>query len=225
MTAGSDRARVRRAPRRGVDDSEVVEGILADGVVCHVGIEIDGQPFVIPMAYAPDGVDRLLIHGSPRSRLVRALADGAPGCVTVTHLDGVVFSRSGFHSSMNYRSVVAFGTAREIDDPDEKAAALDRLVDHLIPGRSGEVRPPEPGELEATSILAFTIEEASAKVRSGPPDDPAGDLDLPIWAGTIPLRTVAGRPQPAPDLDASIPVPHSVERYRPPAGNAEDGSP
>lgn len=221
MTAGSERSRVRRAPRRGSDDPVVTREILADGVVCHVGIEIDGQPFVIPMAYAPDGEDALLVHGSPRSRLVRALADGVPACVTVTHLDGLVVSRSGFHSSMNYRSVVAFGTAREIDDPDEKAAALDRLVDHLIPGRSGEIRPAEPGELETTSILVFTIEESSAKVRTGPPDDPAGDADLPIWAGTIPLRIVAGRPVPAPDLPDGVERPGSVRGYRPPGVHVE----
>lgn len=196
----------------------MVRRILEAGVVCHVGIEVEGQPFVIPMAYAPDGDDRLLIHGSPRSRLVGALAGGAPACVTVTHLDGIVFSRSGFHSSMNYRSVVAFGTAREIDDPDRKAAALDRLVDHLIPGRSTEVRPPEPGELETTSILAFTIEEASAKVRTGPPADPERDLSLPIWAGTIPLRIVAGRAEPSPDLPEDVDLPASARSYRPPGG-------
>lgn len=210
----TERSRVRRAPKRGSRDPDLVAAILAGGVVAHVGIEVDGQPYVIPMAYAPDG-DRLLLHGSPRSRLVRALAGGAPACVTVTRLDGIVVARSGFHSSMNYRSVVAFGTAREIDDPAEREAALDRLVDHLIPGRSREVRPHEPGELETTSILAFTIEEASAKVREGPPSEPDRDAALPIWAGTIPLRVTADPPVPAPDLAGGVEVPDSVREYRP----------
>jgi len=204
------RTTVRRNPKRGVYDREVVNAILDAGLVAHVGFVHDGQPYVVPMSYARDG-DRLLLHGSGGSRLMRALADGAPACVTVTLLDGLVLARSVFHHSMNYRSVVALGSATELEGA-EKAAALEALVEGLVPGRSREARAPDRAELAATLILAFPLDEVSAKVRSGPPVDDPADLDLPAWAGTIPLALVVGAPQPAPDVPPGVPLPDSVRR-------------
>lgn len=208
----SGRARPRRHAERATDDRSAVHAILDEGLVGHVGFVVEGQPYVIPMAYARDG-ERLLLHGSVRSRLMRAMATGAPACVTVTLLDGVVLARSTFHSSMNYRSVVAFGTARAIADPEEKRRALEVLTEHLIPGRSTDARAPDDGELAATDVLEFAIEEATAKARSGPPKDRAGDEALPIWAGVIPVELAAGKPEPAPDLAPGIAPPRYVERY------------
>lgn len=204
----SRRTTVRRVPDRGVYDRETVHAILDAGLVAHVGFEHEGQPFVIPMAYARDG-DRLLLHGSGGSRMLRALAGGAPACVTVTLVDGLVLARSVFHHSMNYRSVVALGSAVKLEGP-EKAAALDRLVDGLVPGRSAEARGPSRAELAATMILAFPLDEVSAKVRTGPPVDDPEDVSLPVWAGTIPLARGYGAPQPAPDVPEAAPLPSSV---------------
>ena len=202
------RTTVRRAPDRGVYDREVVHAILDAGKVAHVGFVHDAQPFVIPIAYARDG-DRILLHGSGGSRMMRALAAGAPACVTVTIVDGLVLARSVFHHSMNYRSVVALGTATKLDGK-EKAAALETLVDALVPGRSAEARGPNPAEMAATMILAFPLEEASAKVRSGPPVDDPEDVSLPIWAGTVPLALEYRAPEPAPDVPDGAPLPPSV---------------
>ena len=202
------RTTVRRVPHRGVYDHEVVHAILDAGRVAHVGFVHDGQPFVIPMAYARDG-DRLLLHGSGGSRMMRALAGGAPACVTVTIVDGLVLARSVFHHSMNYRSVVALGTATKLAGK-EKAAALETLVDALVPGRSAEARGPDRAELAATLILAFPLEEVSAKVRSGPPVDDPEDVSLPVWAGTVPLALEYGQPEAAPDVADGAPVPPSV---------------
>ena len=204
------RTTVRRNAKRGAYDREVVNAILDAGVVAHVGFVHDGQPYVIPMSYARDG-DRLLLHGAGGSRLMRALAAGAPACVTVTLLDGIVLARSVFHHSMNYRSVVALGLAKKLEGA-EKAAALEALVEGLVPGRSREARGPDRAELAATMILAFPLDEASAKARSGPPADDPADLELPIWAGTIPLALRAGPAEPAPDAGGTA-IPASVERY------------
>jgi nitroimidazol reductase NimA-like FMN-containing flavoprotein (pyridoxamine 5'-phosphate oxidase superfamily) len=201
---------VRRNPKRGAYDREVVNAILDAGIVAHVGFVHDGQPYVIPMSYARDG-DRLLLHGAGGSRLMRTLAAGAPACVTVTLLDGLVLARSVFHHSMNYRSVVALGSARKLEGT-EKGAALEALVEGLVPGRSREARGPNRAELAATMILAFPLEEVSAKARSGPPADDPADLELPIWAGTIPLALRAGPAEPAPDA-RGIAQPPSVSRY------------
>jgi nitroimidazol reductase NimA-like FMN-containing flavoprotein (pyridoxamine 5'-phosphate oxidase superfamily) len=202
------RTTVRRVPHCGVYDREVVHAILDAGRVAHVGFVHDGQPFVIPMAYARDG-DRLLLHGSGGSRTLRALAGGAPACVTVTIVDGLVLARSVFHHSMNYRSVVALGTATKLEGK-RKAAALETLVDALVPGRSAEARGPRRAELAATMILSFPLEEVSAKVRTGPPVDDPEDVSLPIWAGTIPLVRGFGRPEAASDVSDDAPVPPSV---------------
>ena len=213
MKPPSERSRLKRYRERGTDDAGVIDAILAEGMVCHVGFVVDGQPYVIPMAYAPwEG--GLLLHGSVGSRLLRILASEAPACVTVTLLDGLVVARSLFHSSFNYRSVVAFGMARLVEDPDEKARALEALGEHLIPGRTADARSPSEKESLATSIVRFDIEEATAKVRTGPPIDDPEDLDLPIWAGIVPLGLAASSPEPAPELADGIQTPGYVARYR-----------
>lgn len=207
------RTRLRRHRERGSHDRETIDAILAQGLVCHVGIVVEGQPFVIPMGYAP-WVGGLVLHGSVGSRLMRVLATGTPACVTVTLVDGIVVARSLFHSSMNYRSVVAFGTARLIEDPVEKTRALEALAEHLIPGRTADARGASDVETGATSVLHFGIEEASAKVRTGPPIDDEDDLDLPVWAGVIPLALTASAPVPAPRLPKGIEPPEYLVRYR-----------
>jgi hypothetical protein len=206
------RTTVRRNAKRGIYDREVVHAILDAGLIAHVGFVHDGQPYVIPMSYARDG-ERLLLHGAGGSRLMRILASGAPACVTVTLLDGIVLARSVFHHSMNYRSVVALGSATKLEAA-EKSAALEALVEGLVPGRSREARAPDKSELAATMILAFPLDEVSAKARSGPPADDPADVDLPIWAGTIPVALRAGPAEPAPDNREGQQVPPSVKRLR-----------
>jgi nitroimidazol reductase NimA-like FMN-containing flavoprotein (pyridoxamine 5'-phosphate oxidase superfamily) len=206
------RTTVDRAARRASYDRETVHAILDAGLVCHVGVAVDGQPYVVPMAYGRDG-ERLLLHGSVASRLGDALTEGLPVCVTVTHLDGLVFARSGFSSSMNYRSVMVLGHAREITDPAEKVRALDILADHLAAGRSGEQREHTDKEVAATRVLELPLEEVSAKVRKGPPEDQPRDLELPIWAGVLPLETVAGEPLPSPNLPEGIELAPSVRDW------------
>jgi nitroimidazol reductase NimA-like FMN-containing flavoprotein (pyridoxamine 5'-phosphate oxidase superfamily) len=212
-TAATPRTRVRRVPERGRYDRETIEAILDEALVCHVGIVSDGSPVVIPMACARDG-DRLLLHGSTASRLLKTLTSGAEVCVTVTHLDGVVVARSVFHSSMNYRSAVVIGRAEVITDPRSKLGALQTLVERLIPGRWDEVRETSEKELRATTILSLSLTESSAKIRSGPPKDDEEDLSLDIWAGEVPLRTISLDPVTDPLLESEKPVPASVERFR-----------
>jgi nitroimidazol reductase NimA-like FMN-containing flavoprotein (pyridoxamine 5'-phosphate oxidase superfamily) len=213
MKPPSERSRLKRYRERGSNDVGVVDAILAEGLVCHVGFAVDGQPYVIPMAYAPwEG--GLLLHGSVGSRLLRVLASGAPACVTVTLLDGIVVARSLFHSSLNYRSVVAFGMAKLLEDPDEKGRALEALGGHLIPGRTADARAPSEKEISTTSIVRFEIEEATAKIRTGPPIDEPEDLELPIWAGVVPLGLTASAPQAAPELADGIRMPGYVANYR-----------
>ena len=188
-----------------------MEAILDEGLVAHVGLAVDGQPFVLPMVYARvDG--HLYLHGSAASRLLRALGAGAPVCVTVTLLDGIVLARSAFHHSMNYRSVVILGRAVAVTDAAEREVALAAMVDHAVPGRSEEVRPPDPKELAATLVVRVDLDEVSAKVRRGPPIDDHADLGLPVWAGVLPLRVVAGDPRP--DGPADRPLPPAVAAWR-----------
>jgi len=200
-----DTTRVRRHPERGRYDRAAIDAILDEGLVCHVGIVEDGRPLVIPMGYGRDG-DRLILHGAPDSRLMRALASGTPACVTVTHLDGLVLARSTMHHSMNFRSVVVMGRAVEITHPGEKRAALDAIVEHLVPGRTGEVRASTDKEVAATRVVALPIDAASAKVREGPPKDAPEDLALPVWAGVVPLEMVARRAIPDPMAVGSAPA-------------------
>lgn len=194
----NSRSTVRRLPKRGFYDAETVNTILDAGFLAHVGFCVDGQPFVIPTLYGrvrdSEEPQKLYLHGSAASRMLRELATGVAACVTVTHVDGIVLARSAFHHSMNYRSVVAFGTARQLDDPEAKTQALRIVSEHLIAGRWRDVRGPTAHELKATSVLEFTIDEVSAKVRSGPPADDEEDYGLPVWAGVVPLHLRAAEP-------------------------------
>jgi hypothetical protein len=211
----SERTAVRRLPERGSRERALVHAILDEGLVCHVGLATRRGPLVIPMLYARDG-ERLYLHGSPASRLLRALARGAPACVTVTHLDGVVLARSAFHHSMNYRSAVLLGRACVVRDRAEKRRALRLLVEHVVPGRSAETRAPSDFEERYTRVLAYEIEEASAKVRRGGPLDDEADLALPYWAGVVPLRLAPGAPEPDPRLAPGVePPPYATNYHRP----------
>ena len=209
----TERTRVRRLPERAAYDRATVHAILDEGFLCHLGFVVDGQPYVIPTGYARVG-DTVFLHGSTGSRL--GLRPGMDVCVTVTLVDGLVLARSAFHHSMNYRSVMAIGRLRPVTDPGEKEVALRALVEHIVPGRSDEVRGGDPRELAATAVVALPLEEVSAKVRTGPPSDDEPDYDLPIWAGVLPLALIPGEPAPDPDLDPSIPTPaHVVSWSRP----------
>jgi nitroimidazol reductase NimA-like FMN-containing flavoprotein (pyridoxamine 5'-phosphate oxidase superfamily) len=187
------RTRVVRESDRGVYDRDIINRILDEGFLCHVGFVADGQPFVIPTSYGRKG-EVLYIHGSAASRMLRNLDRGIPVCVTVTLLDGLVLARSVFNHSMNYRSVVILGTATLVGDPEEKLKALRALSEHIIPGRWDDSRQPNEKELKATSVLRIPIEEFSAKVRVGPPIDDEPDYTFPTWAGVIPLETTVGTP-------------------------------
>ncbi len=191
----SERTRVRRLPARASYERATIDAILDEGLVCHVGFVHEGQPFVLPTTYARVG-DALYLHGSAASRMLRGLAGGIPVCVTVTLLDGLVFARSAFHHSMNYRSVVILGVASEVGETAERLGALRAIVEHPAPGRWTAVRPPSEQELRATLVLRLPIAEASAKIRTGGPLDDADDLGWPCWAGHVPLRVVALPPVP-----------------------------
>ena len=210
--APSDRVRVRRIPELAAYDRSVIDAILDAAIVGHLGVVgDDGQPFVLPVTVARVGGE-VVVHGSVAGRLLRTGAGGAPVCLTVTLIDGVIVARSLFESSMRYRSVVVVGRAREIDDPDQKLAALIALSEHLIPGRPGEVRDTTEVELRQTKVFALSLDEASAKVNNGWSDDPAEDVASSTWAGVVPLAAVAGQPEPAPDLRPGIETPDSVRR-------------
>lgn len=205
----SRRTQVRRLPQRAAYDRATIHGILDAGFLAHVGFQQDGQPFVIPTLYGRDG-DVLYLHGSAANRMLGALDAGAAACVTVTIVDALVLARSAYHHSMNYRSVVAFGTARAIADGEEKVRALIVVSEHVVRGRWADVRPPTPRELKATAVLRFTIEEASAKIRTGPPVDEEEDYALPIWAGILPLSLQSGVGEADPRRTADLPVPAYV---------------
>jgi hypothetical protein len=209
----TERTRVRRLPEQAVTDAAALRAVLDAGLVAHVGIaDAAGQPFVLPVAYARDG-GRVLFHGSTGSRLFRALAGGAPACLTVTLLDGLVVARSLFHSSMRYRSAMVLGRCAVLDG-DAKSAALDRISEHLMPGRPAEARGPSAKELAATLVLALPLDEASVKVGAGGPDDEPEDLDLPVWAGVVPIAESFGAPRDAPDLAAGLAPPAYVRAWR-----------
>jgi hypothetical protein len=208
-----DRVRVRRIPDRGRYDRETVYSILDAGVHCHVGYVVSGEPYVTPTAYWRDG-DFLYWHGSSASRMLRTLAGGVGVCVAVTHVDGIVLARAAFHHSMNYRSVMAFGTAEVVQDADEKLAALRSFTEWLVPGRWSEVRHPTPLELKATVVLRMALDQASAKIREGPPIDDEADYASPFWAGVVPLTTIPGAAIPDPRLAAGIPTPASISGLR-----------
>lgn len=195
-TIASERTRLRRLPDRGRHERATIDAILDAGFVCHVGFVADGQPYVIPTGYVRHG-DWIYVHGSTASRMVRTLAAGAAACLTVTHVDGLVLARSAFHHSVNYRSVVVLGQARLVTDPAEKMGALRAFTNHLVAGRFEEARRPTEQELKGTSVLALGLAEASAKIRTGPPNDDEEDLAHDVWAGVVPLVTRAGTPVPA----------------------------
>src|SRR5215471_13230602 len=188
------RSQLRRLPKRGSHEREIIHAILDAGFLAHVGFQANGQPFVIPTLYGREG-DKLYLHGSAASRMLGELETGVPACVNVTLVDGLVLARSAFHHSMNYRSVVAFGIARKIDDAARKTHALRVISENVIAGRWNDVRGPSEKELKATSVLEFEIEEASAKIRTGPPKDDEEDYSLPIWAGVLPLKWQAESPE------------------------------
>lgn len=184
--------------------------IIDAALICHLGLtDHDGHPLVVPTIHARVG-DTVYVHGSAASRTLRRLATGLDVCCTITHLDGIVAARSGFNSSMNYRSVMLFGPARLVDDTDEATQALDAIVDHMLPGRSGEIRRPTAKEVAATTVIALPIDVASAKVRTGGPLDDADDVAAGGWAGVVPIRLVAGTPVPSDDCGAGVGVPPSV---------------
>lgn len=201
----TDRTQVKRLPKRAVYDQAQVHAILDEGFICHVGFAVDGQPYVIPTGYARSG-DRLYIHGSAASRMLRALGQGVQVCVTVTLVDGLVLARSAFHHSMNYRSVLVLGQARVVTDPEEKMAALALFTNHIVPGRWDEVRLPNEQEMKSTTVLALALDEVSAKVRTGGPIDDEEDYAWPVWAGVVPLRIEAGDPLPDARLLPNIPA-------------------
>jgi uncharacterized protein len=214
--APSARTRVRRLPERGLYDREAIDSVLDAGLVAHLGFVSDGQPFVIPTLQARVGED-VYVHGSSASRTLRGLADGIAACLTVTLLDGIVFARSVFEHSMNYRSVVVLGTASPVIERDQKLAALEAFTEKLLPGRWAESRAPTPTELKATSILRMPLDEASAKIRDGGPEDgDTPDAELDVWAGHLPLVVTALDPVPDPSLRPGIPVPPAVRPYRRP---------
>lgn len=209
------RTTLKRLPARGFYDRDLVHGILDEGFICHVGFVVDDQPIVIPTGYGRID-DKLYIHGSQASRMLRTLKTGITACVTVTLVDGLVLARSAFHHSINYRSVVIFGNATVVEDVAEKNAALLAFSEHVIHGRWQDVREPTEQELKATTVLVLPLAEVSAKVRTGPPIDDEEDYDLPVWAGVLPLRIVAGEPIPDPRLAPGTTVPSYALNYKRP---------
>jgi nitroimidazol reductase NimA-like FMN-containing flavoprotein (pyridoxamine 5'-phosphate oxidase superfamily) len=213
MKPASDRATVRRLPERGDYGKEMINEILDVALICHLAFGTATGPVAIPTIHARIG-NVLYLHGSHASRMMRASV-GEQVCATATIIDGIVAARSAFHHSLNYRSVMVFGVPRVVDDPEERTAAFAAITNHVIPGRWEEARQPNEKEDNGTKLLALDIDEASAKVRTGPPGDDAEDMDSGIWAGVIPLAMQAGAPIPAPDLDRGIEMPPSVATYRP----------
>ena len=207
------RTQVKRLPKRGAYDRETVFKILDEAFVCHVGFVVDGQPYVIPTNFGRVG-DTLYLHGSAASRMLRTLGEGVPVCVTVSLIDGLVLARSAFHHSVNYRSVVILGTARPVEEPQEKMEALRLFTEHIMKGRWEEIRWPNEQEMKGTSVLAVPLAEVSAKVRTGGPVDDEEDYALPVWAGVLPIETVPREPVPDARLNPATPVPAYMKRYK-----------
>ena len=209
----TERTTVKRLPKRADYNLETIHAILDEGFVCHVGFVVEGQPFVIPTGYAR--VDNhIYIHGSAASRMLRSLATGIDICLTVTIVDGIVLARSAFHHSMNYRSVVVFGKAIPVEEPAEKMEALFALSEHIIPGRWKDVREPNEQEMKATLVLKLHLEEASAKIRTGPPLDDEADYEIPVWSGVLPLKLNPFSPVADDHTSASAAVPDYVTNYK-----------
>jgi uncharacterized protein len=216
--SATERTRLRRHSERGKNEYADLLAVLDAGMICHLGVVVNGSPLVLPTAYGRIG-DTLYLHGSSANRSLHA-ADGNEVCVTVTHLDGLVCARAVFSHSVNYRCAVVFGTARIVTDEAERLAGLRAVTEQLIPGRWDAVRAPTRKELAATSVLAVSLGEASVKVRTGPPGDDPEDLDLPVWAGVVPMATSFGEPVPDPALRPGITAPDHI-RARAGAGRAD----
>ncbi|HEY7831406.1 MAG TPA: pyridoxamine 5'-phosphate oxidase family protein [Solirubrobacteraceae bacterium] len=210
----STRTKLRRMPSRGVYDRDTIDQILDEALVAHVGFASEDQPYVIPTLFARVG-EQVYFHGSAASRTIRALGAGAPACFTVTLLDGLVLARSAVHHSVNYRSVVVLGVARAVEGLPERREAVRAFTERLIPGRWEEARPPTDKELKAISVLALSLDETSAKVRTGPPLDDEEDYALDVWAGVIPLHSTAGAPLPDPRLSSGVGPSDAVRRWTP----------
>ena len=209
----SNRNRVKRVHERGRFDKATVYDILDSAMLAHIAYVIDGQPYCTPTGFWREQ-DTLYWHGSSASRMLRSQSDGAPVCVTVTHFDAIVLARSGFHHSVNYRSVMAFGTARMVDDRAEKLRLMDRFVDRLYPGRSREIRSPTEQEIKATSFVMMPIDEASGKIRATHVVDDEEDYSLPVWTARLPVRQILGEPEPCPRQPAGLAVPSGLSGYR-----------
>lgn len=207
----SDKTTLRRHPERSTSDHEMIHAILDEGFLCHVGYLNDGRPVVIPTLYARDG-NQILLHGSPSSGIIRAVRKDSPLSVAVTHVDGLVVARSAFESSANYRSVVIHGYGKLLTG-EEHVGALNRITDHLIPGRRDEVRPNHDKEIRQTSTVALSLDEVSTKIRTGPPEDDPDDLDSSVWAGVVPMYIRVGDPEPAPNLAPEIELPDYLNPY------------
>jgi hypothetical protein len=216
----TERSKLRRLYQRGAYDRAAVFAVLDASLFCHIGYVIDGQPYVTPTGYWREG-DRLYWHGSSASRMLRSQSAGIAVCFSVMIVDGLVLARSGFHHSVNYRSVMAFGRAAKIEDGAEKTQALEAYIARFLPGRNRELRPIDGQELKATTVLGMTIEEASAKVRTGPPIDDEPDYALPVWAGVVPIRQVFAAPVADPRLAAGTPIPAHVADLAPGADFTE----
>jgi len=212
----SDRVRLRRKRDRGSHERPLIDAILDEALVSHLGItDEEGQPLVTPTLHARSG-DLLYLHGSSVSRTLRRLEQGVPACLTVSLIDGLVLARAAMHHSVNYRSVMLLGTAQTVIDPEQKLLALRAVVEHIVPGRWSEVRQPTENELRATAVLSMAINEVSAKIRSGPPVDDREDYALECWAGVIPLKSLVGAPEPDPLMPAGVPLPAHLANYRRP---------
>ena len=209
----TQRSKLKRLPKRGSQERETIYSILDEGLIAHVGFAVDNQPFVIPMAYGRKS-DRLYLHGSSVSRLLKTLEQGVDVCINITIVDGLVIARSLFHHSMNYRSVVLFGKAKIIEDKEEKMSALKAITEQMISGRWEQARIPNNKELKATSVLSFEIAEGSAKIRTGAPSDDKEDYSLPYWAGELPLKSTPGIPVPDSQLSSGITVPENIANYQ-----------
>jgi nitroimidazol reductase NimA-like FMN-containing flavoprotein (pyridoxamine 5'-phosphate oxidase superfamily) len=206
----TDRTRHRRLAERGSHELDLINTIIDEALICHVGFALDGRPVVIPTIHARVD-DHLYLHGAPANHMLRSIAGGIETCVTITLVDGLVLARSAFHHSMNYRSVLIFGTAQRVDDADEKRHAFDALVEHVVPGRTADARPPNDAEMRKTLVVKLPITEASAKVRTGGPIDDEEDLALPIWAGVVPCATRFDTPRA--DEGVSLPAPEYARSY------------
>lgn len=213
--AKTKRTTLKRAHERGSYDRATIHAILDEALICHVAFLHDGAPAVIPTACWREG-DVLYIHGSSASRAIRALDAGSAACIAVTLTDGLVLARSGFHSSINYRSVVVYGRARKVADDAAKLSRLKAFMGKVAPGRWDELRPPNAQEMKATTVLAFDLDEVSAKVRDGGVVDEPEDMDDPVWAGIVPVRPVYGEPEPDPQLARDIALPGYLKGYQGP---------